>query len=254
MVARPILFPAKKPLSSQVVQFFDRLPTIPTVPMQKAYAAFIDALVPDGTWATFDVLAVCAVDDAGNSLINLPNGTFKPELNHVTGVPTWTQYLGWLTVGVNNCLLSGHTLAGNAVNCVQNSNMVYAVTTSAPANVGLWRTDADLTHECWPKFNGNCLTKASNATEDSTANGFTADGRYMVNRTNSADYRIIRNGALLGTKTRASTAPETGSLKIGFGAFQIQMFAVGGGLTTGQEATLDNAAYAFLHGYPIGAI
>lgn len=241
--------------SANVIQFFDRLPTIPVVAVQSLYETLINTLAADGTLALLDVLAIPAVDDAGNGLINIPNGTYKPDVNHATGIPTWTQYQGWATSAQGICLYSGHTLAGNGVNFSRDSNMIYAITTSiAAGNVALWRTDADSTNECWPKFSGNCLTKASNATEDSTANAGDTSGRYMVNRTNSANYRVLRNGSLLGTKTRTSTAPETGDLKIGFGSFQIQAFAVGGGLTTAQETTLDTAVYNFLHDPAIGAL
>ncbi len=242
--------------SASMIQFVDRLPVIPVPAVQTLYQNLFNYIEPDGTLAKLDVLAITAVDDAGNSLINLPNGTFLPDLWHASGVPAWTQYRGWTGTGTNACVRSGHTLGGAGGNYAQNSAMVYAVTDSAAAgNHPLWATDADVNVELWPKFTSNTLSMANNSSgEDSTANASGTDGRWMTNRAGSANYRLLRNGGLVATITKGTTTPETGNMKIGIGVFRIMAFAVGAGLTTGQETTLDTAVFNFLHDPAIGAL
>lgn len=242
------------PLSANMSQFYDRLLTVPLPAVQLCYENLIVQLTPDGTFSACDLLVMCAVDDPGNSLVNIANGLFKPSLYLAAGSPSWTQYQGWTCIGINANIDPGFNPSGG-INFQRNSAMV-AVWSGSPlaGNTVLWRTEASLNIECWPKFNGNTLSQLNSSGEDLTANAADTSGLFMTNRTDASTYRLLRNNSLMATISKASVAPENSALKIGVGPFQVMGFAITGKLTTGQETTLYSGMYNFFHDSAIGAV
>lgn len=241
--------------SAEATQYFTRLNTDPGSVWKTTLAAFIDGLVADGLWATFDILNFYAMNTAANSLVDLI-GTIAPTLQ---GAPTFTAKLGYSGFSASAYVKSNFTPSVNGVKFTLNSASMsyYSQTAAQNANYDVGVAGAPgcfiLTRNT--SVADQCTLRINNAanTQSLVTDG---SGLFSLVRTTSIAGAFYRNGvSVVALGANATTGLPVAQLQVGFvvsagSGRQISLFAAGASRTAPQETSFNSRVSTLLAALP----
>lgn len=250
----PRLLRKRSPWTVEATALFAAMTVQPTIGRKKLINDAIVVLKAADVWTRLDYLHVYAAHDAQAARLNWKNpATFAAAL---VNAPTFTADRGYAGNGTNSYVDTGYNPATAGGLYTQNnasfSNWSTDASSQATSSGGFYNGTNGTT--LGPNNGGNATFRNNSASFDQTAVPSGA-GLYSTNRPDANGYSSYRNGALLGSYVRASTAVVSGNFRIGsigdafaFSVRQIAMSAAGGNRTADQEARLYSAFLPYMQG------
>lgn len=235
---------------------FAAMTTPPPAFLKAAYNAAIVSLKSAGLWTTkLDVLYKANVHTAQAANLNWLN----PAAFNLTvgaGAPIFAPYLGYKGNGTSDYLSTGYNPSTNAVNLSLNNVCAFAhsgeeLRLNASSIMGTVGTSSIYINP-WNGTVNNASVGANNL-GDNALSPYSSVGLFLVNRTNSSNYRFCQNGHLLGTTSTASVSVPNGVIRLlGSGGASPQFSprlmncaGMGASLTPTQESQLSSIMQAF---------
>lgn len=248
-------------LSSETIQFFDRLITMPSSSRQTAYSTLIDGIVTAGVWAKLDCLYVFAAEDVGTSLVNLV-GPSPAGLIHAGGAgpPTFTADQGFSACGAPSLgdVDTGLSPTSGGINFTRNDAMICAWQTGstatdyrslitledATARIALISKDPSGVTFWGINTDGSAYTSSAGAPDGS--------GFWLMQRTGATASEIHRNDTVLATSAVASAALQAPDICSAPVPNTVSAIGIGASLNSSQQTALYSGLSTYLTA--VGAI
>lgn len=228
-----------------------------TVAPGSTRAALINGLVIDltaaGLWSKLDALYLLAAHDAQAARLNWIGASYT--LTAVNS-PVFTTDRGYAGAGGAVYLATGFDpAAASGAKYLQNSAHISAWSLSnfqqTGGLIGNGVANGDAHIYPWPADN-RLYTQVNSASSDSIVLA-ASSGHFIASRVTATAHKAYRDGSLVATYTRASTAPASHAFVIGAGGpgtgyttRQIAAATIGAGLTDAEAASLRSILRAYL--------
>jgi hypothetical protein len=228
-----------------------RMTSAPEVARVAAIDALVRALKAGGIWAKLDLLYLMAAHDEQAARRNWMGDAFNLA---AVNVPGFVADRGFTGDGATSYLDTGFQPGVSAGAGGQDDNHlgVWCRTNASSAGFDIAATN----HTLNANNAGNVNSRNMAGATDVVGGVATSVGHTLHSRSGGAGYAVYRNGAVLGTVVRASSAPAAASLFVcarnasgtpsSFGTRQIAAAHAGSALNATEAATMHAALSAYL--------
>jgi hypothetical protein len=209
------------------------------------------SLFSTGVFALSDLLYVLCAHDAGAAWLNWIDPLLNPAIP--TNSPTFLADNGYQGDAVSASIATGRRMNALAQYKQNSASVTVAVTGPAVASDRWCGPDSGTTTLFMGLGAGLDYGARLNSTAGGTAAGVNGKGVYTINRNNSANFQMYKDGVQVFSATVASTAPTTASLLLlasngVFGTGPQAYGRFGAALTPAQIAAEAAAVKAFING------
>jgi hypothetical protein len=224
------------------------------------YADAIDALVSAGIWAKLDALYLFAAPDSSTALTNLKSSSFG-----ITAVsaPDFTADRGFNSDDGTGYLDTGFNPTSGSPHFTQNSACVFAWNRTNPGSVapadaiGYVSGAAGL--RIYVNFSGQTYFACNSNSSSNESSPSTTIALFSVNRTDSSNSQLYRNGTDVDDFPETSSAPNNenivflkGESGIANSAWELSAGGIGSSLNSTEQGELYDALLPYLQA--VGAV
>lgn len=253
LFARQMTYPEPPPPVDPVVQFTDRL----AVPLDSghlaAYSDLINGMVSAGLWDKFRVLHVEKAPNEDTAAQNLISADYPIT---VVGSPTFVADDGYTACDSSNYLDPGFVATTDpSPKFLRNSGAVVGSTNSLSSATGFiigHTIQSGSEVSIFPHYTDGHVYADCNSSDATEFDGGAASGGaglWIVSRVDSSEFKLYKDGSLIGTSTSTSAAVSANSFYYGTGngdwTHNIEVVGIASGLDATDVTNFNTLWIAF---------